>query len=133
MKDLAKLFGLLAQGILTGKYQPGKPLPAQSRANSDAGKPFFNKLVQRWMSDDVLTVIQKLNPIAIENNITLPQLAVAWVLQNPAVSSAIIGASDPEQIRENVIASSVTLSPEIMGQIDSVLKGFIEYDPSKTG
>lgn len=85
------------------------------------------------MSDDVLTAIQKLNPIAQENHLTLPQLAVAWVLQNPAVSSAIIGASDPEQIRENVIASSVTLSPEIMGQIDSVLNGFIEYDPSKTG
>ncbi|MFK4468308.1 aldo/keto reductase family protein [Bacillus sp. RC252] len=123
----------LAQGILTGKYQPGKPLSNQSRANSDAGKPFFQKLVQRWMSDDVLTAIQKLNPIAHETNLTLSQLAVAWVLQNPAVSSAIIGASNPEQIRENVIASSVKLQPEIMDQIDSVLKGFIEYDPSKTG
>ena len=56
----------LAQGILSEKYQPGKPLPTQSRANSDAGKPFFHKLVQRWMSDDVLTAIQKLNPIAQE-------------------------------------------------------------------
>lgn len=85
------------------------------------------------MSDDVLTAIQEIKPIAQEINLTLSQLAVAWVLQNPAVSSAIIGASDPEQIRENVIASSVTLSPEIMGQIDSVLTGFAEYDPSKTG
>lgn len=85
------------------------------------------------MSDDVLTAIQKLNPIAQETNLTLSQLAVAWVLQNPAVSSAIIGASNPEQIRENAVASSVKLHPEIMDQIDSVLKGFIEYDPSKTG
>ncbi len=85
------------------------------------------------MSDDVLTAIQKLNPIAQENNLTLPQLAVAWVLQNPAVSSAIIGASNPEQIRENAVAAGVKLQPEIMDQIDSVLKGFIEYDPSKTG
>lgn len=108
-------------------------MPTQSRANSDAGKPFFNKLVQRWMSDDVLTAIQKLNPIARENNLTLSQLAVAWVLQNPAVSSAIIGASNPEQIRENVIASSVKLSSEIMDEIDSLLIDFIEYDPSKTG
>ncbi|MBE5106581.1 aldo/keto reductase family protein [Bacillus thuringiensis] len=123
----------LAQGILTGKYQPGKPIPNQSRANSVAGKPFFQKLVQRWMRDDVLTAIQKLNPIAQETNLTLSQLAVAWVLQNPAVSSAIIGASNPEQIRENVIASSVKLQPEIMDQIDTVLKSFIEYDPSKTG
>ncbi|PGU09649.1 aldo/keto reductase, partial [Bacillus thuringiensis] len=70
----------LAQGILTGKYQPGKLLPNQSRANSDAGKPFFDKLVQRWMSDDVLTAIQEIKPIAQENNLTLSQLAVAWVL-----------------------------------------------------
>lgn len=85
------------------------------------------------MSDDVLNAIQKLNPIAQETNLTLPQLAVAWVLQNPAVSSTIIGASNPEQIRENVIASSVKLQPEIIDQIDGVLKDFIEYDPSKTG
>ncbi|MEC3435236.1 aldo/keto reductase, partial [Bacillus cereus] len=88
---------------------------------------------QRWMSDDVLTAIQEIKPIAQEINLTLSQLAVAWVLQNPAVSSAIIGASNPEQIRENVIASSVKLQPEIMDQIDSVLKGFAEYDTSKTG
>ena len=74
------------------------------------------------MSDDVLTAIQEIKPIAQEINLTLSQLAVAWVLQNPAVSSAIIGASNPEQIRENVIASSVKLQPEIMDQIDSVLK-----------
>ena len=85
------------------------------------------------MSDDVLTAIQEIKPIAQEINLTLSQLAVAWVLKNPAVSSAIIGAKSSEQIRENVIASSVKLQPEIMDQIDSVLKGFAEYDTSKTG
>ncbi|MGE7090578.1 aldo/keto reductase family protein [Lysinibacillus sp. NPDC048646] len=123
----------VAQGILTGKYLPGKPLPAQSRANSAAGKPFFNNLVRRWMNDDVLTSIQKLEPIARDNDLTLAQLAVAWVLQNDNVSSAIIGASNPQQVRENVYAADVKLQPEIMNQIDEVLHGFIEYDPSKTG
>ncbi len=123
----------LAQGILTGKYLPQKPVPVQSRANSDAGKPFFNKLARRWMDDNVLTAIQKLKPIAQEMDLTLAQLAVAWVLQNEHVSSAIIGASSPEQVRENALAASVKLEPAIMNQIDGVLEGIIEYDPSKTG
>jgi len=123
----------LAQGVLTGKYLPQKPVPTQSRANSPAGKPFFDKLAQRWMNDDVLTAIQKLKPIAQEIDLTLAQLSVAWVLQNQHVSSAIIGASSPEQIRENAIASSVKLEPAIMNQIDEVLENLIEYDSSKTG
>lgn len=85
------------------------------------------------MNDNVLTAIQKLKPIAQEIDLTLAQLAVAWVLQNQNVSSAIIGASRPEQVRENVFASDVKLKPEIMNQIDKVLEGFVEYDPSKTG
>ncbi len=123
----------LAQGVLTGKYLPQKPVPVQSRANSDAGKPFFNKLARRWMDDNVLTAIQMLKPIAQEIDLTLAQLAVAWVLQNEHVSSAIIGASSPEQVRENALAASVKLEPAIMNQIDEVLAGIIEYDPSKTG
>lgn len=123
----------LAQGVLTGKYLPQKPVPTQSRANSPAGKPFFDKLAQRWMNDDVLTAIQKLKPIAQEIDLTLAQLSVAWVLQNQHVSSAIIGASSPEQIRENAIASSVKLEPAIMNQIDEVLENLIEYDSNKTG
>ncbi len=123
----------VAQGILTGKYLPGKPVPAQSRANSTAGKPFFNNLVRRWMNDDVLASIQKLEPIARNIDLTLAQLAVAWVLQNDNVSSAIIGASNPQQVRENAYAANVKLQPEIMNQIDEVLHGFIEYDSSKTG
>jgi len=123
----------LAQGVLTGKYLPQEPVPVQSRANSDAGKPFFNKLARRWMDDNVLTAIQMLKPIAQEIDLTLAQLAVAWVLQNEHVSSAIIGASSPEQVRENALAASVKLEPAIMNQIDEVLAGIIEYDPSKTG
>ncbi|MFA1736780.1 aldo/keto reductase family protein [Lysinibacillus fusiformis] len=123
----------IAQGVLTGKYLPQKPVPVQSRANSDAGKPFFNKLARRWMDDHVLTAIQKLKPIAQKIDLTLAQLAVAWVLQNEHVSSAIIGASSPEQVRENALAASVKLEPAIMNQIDGVLEGIIEYDPSKTG
>lgn len=85
------------------------------------------------MNDDVLTSIQKLEPIARDIDLTLAQLAVAWVLQNDNVSSAIIGASDPQQVRENAYAADVKLQPEIMNQIDEVLHGIIEYDSSKTG
>jgi aryl-alcohol dehydrogenase-like predicted oxidoreductase len=123
----------VAQGVLTGKYQPGKPVPTQSRANSSAGKPFFHNLAQRWMSDNVLTAIQNLRPIAQQVDLTLAQLAIAWVLQNQNVTSAIIGASSPKQIRENALASAVKLEPEVMNQIDKILEGFVEYDPSKTG
>jgi aryl-alcohol dehydrogenase-like predicted oxidoreductase len=123
----------VAQGVLTGKYQPGNPVPTQSRANSSAGKPFFQNLAQRWMSDNVLTAIQNLRPIAQQVDLTLAQLAVAWVLQNQNVSSAIIGASSPKQIRENALASAVKLEPEVMNQIDEILEGFVEYDPSETG
>ncbi len=123
----------LAQGVLTGKYLPQQPVPAQSRAISSAGKPFFHKLAQRWMNDDVLTAIQHLKPIAQQIDLSLAQLSVAWVLQNRNVSSAIIGASSPEQVRENTVAASIILEPEIMQQIDKVLEGLVEYDPTKTG
>ncbi len=85
------------------------------------------------MHDDVLTAIQKLEPIARSIDLTLAQLAVAWVLHNDNVSSAIIGASTPQQIQENAYAADVKLQPEILNQIDEVLHGFIEYDSSKTG
>ena len=85
------------------------------------------------MDDNVLSAIQKLKPIAQEIDLSLAQLSLAWVLQNQQVSSAIIGASSPEQVRENALASGVKLEPAIMNQIDEVLEGLIEYDPSKTG
>jgi len=89
-------------------------------------------MINGWMRDEVLTAVQKLQPIADANDLTMSQLAVAWVLQNPNVSSAIIGATKPAQIKENVKASGVKLSSETMAQIDKALNGVIERDPSKT-
>jgi aryl-alcohol dehydrogenase-like predicted oxidoreductase len=84
------------------------------------------------MSDEVLTRVQELKPIAEEAGLSMAQLAVAWVLQNPNVSSAIIGASRPEQVRDNVRAAGVRIDPELMKRIDGVLDPVIERDPAKT-
>jgi aryl-alcohol dehydrogenase-like predicted oxidoreductase len=84
------------------------------------------------MKDDVLTAVQDLEPIAADCGLTMAQLAVAWVLQNDNVSAAIIGASRPEQVTENVKAAGVTLEPAAMKAIDEVLEGIIERDPSLT-
>ncbi|MFM8204729.1 MAG: aldo/keto reductase, partial [Actinomycetales bacterium] len=85
-----------------------------------------------WMRDDVLSAVQKLKPIADSVDLTLSQLAIAWVLQNPNVSSAIIGASKPSQIKENVKASGVKLSKRTMSEIDRVLGSLPERNPAKT-
>lgn len=119
----------VAQGALTGKYLPGKKPPAGSRATDKKGGA---NMISRWMKDDVLTAVQKLKPIADEQGLTLAQLAVSWVLQNPNVSSAIIGASKPSQIKENVKASGVKLSAETMKAIDKALGKLPETDPAKT-
>ena len=119
----------IAQGALTGKYLPGKKPPKGSRATDKKGGA---NMISRWMNDDVLTAVQKLKPIAEQEGLTLAQLAVAWVLQNPNVSSAIIGATKPAQIRENVKASGVKLSSETMRAIDSALGNLPEKDPAKT-
>lgn len=107
-----------AQGILSGKYLPGEPVPAGSRASGPAGKGFMDALAGRWMADDALTAVQDLHPIAREAGLSLPQLAVAWVLQNPDVSAAIVGASRPEQVRENAKASGIRLEDETMKRIN---------------
>ena len=86
----------IAQGVLSGKYQPGKPAPEGSRATDDKGG---SRMIKRWMTDEVLTRVQQLKPMAEEAGLTMAQLAVAWVLQNDNVASAIIGASRPEQVR----------------------------------
>ncbi|WP_341279257.1 aldo/keto reductase family protein [Paenibacillus sp. FSL H8-0537] len=123
----------LAQGILTGKYSPGEPLPQGSRAATSAGAPFFDKLAGQWLRTEVLQAVSKLSTTAQEAGLTLPQLAIAWVLQNPQVSAAIIGASNPGQIKENVKAAGIRLAPDLLKQIDEILEGLIERDPSKTG
>jgi aryl-alcohol dehydrogenase-like predicted oxidoreductase len=123
----------LAQGILTGKYAPDKPIPERSRASNAAGSPFFEKLAGRWMQRETLQAVSKLSSLAGEAGLTLPQLAIAWVLQNPNVSSAIIGASRPEQINENAKASGIRLEAEMMLHIDQILAGIVERNPDKTG
>jgi aryl-alcohol dehydrogenase-like predicted oxidoreductase len=119
----------IAQGVLTGKYLPGQPAPAGSRATDESGKNFISRLLR----DDVLEKVQQLKPIAEDMGLSMAQLAVAWVLQNKNVASAIIGATRPEQVAENVKASGVTLDAETLSRIDKALDGVIETDPSHTG
>ena len=119
----------IAQGVLTGKYAPGAALPEGSRATDEKGGA---NMISRFMTDDVLTRVQKLKPIADELSLSLAQLAVAWVLQNENVASAIIGASRPEQVKENVVASGVTIPAELLGRIDEALGDIVERDPAKT-
>jgi aryl-alcohol dehydrogenase-like predicted oxidoreductase len=122
------VFSPIAQGILTGKYLPGAELPEGSRATDERG----SQMIARWMRDDVLNAVQALKPLAEEAGLTLAQLAVAWVLQNPNVASAIIGASRPEQVTENVKAVGVKLDADLMKKIDAVLEGVITDDPRLT-
>ncbi|WP_205474752.1 aldo/keto reductase family protein [Nocardioides sp. SYSU D00038] len=119
----------IAQGVLTGKYQPGQPPPAGSRATDDKGGA---DMISRWLQDDVLTKVQRLQPLAEQAGLSLAQLAVAWTLQNPNVSSAIIGASRPEQVTENVKAAGVRLEADLLTSIDEVLGDVVERDPART-
>jgi len=119
----------IAQGVLTGKYRPGEQPPAGSRATDDKGGA---DTIARWMKDDVLTRVQQLKPVAEEAGLSLAQLAVAWVLQNPNVSTAIIGASRPEQVTENVKAAGVRLEEATMKAVDEILDPVVERDPART-
>jgi aryl-alcohol dehydrogenase-like predicted oxidoreductase len=119
----------VAQGVLTGKYKPGAELPAGSRATDDKGGA---SAIKRFLTDDVLTAVQNLQPIADEAGLTLAQLAVAWVLQNPNVAGAIVGASRPEQVASNAQAAGVTLDAEVLARIDEVILPVAETDPSHT-
>jgi aryl-alcohol dehydrogenase-like predicted oxidoreductase len=118
----------IAQGVLSGKYKPGEPPPAESRATDEQGGNF----VRRFLRDDVLTAVQNLQPIAGDVGLSMAQLAVAWVLQNDNVASAIVGASRPDQVADNVKASGVTLDPDVMKAIDEALVGSILDDPALT-
>src|SRR3954470_3852214 len=119
------VFSPIAQGVLTGKYLPGQQPPEGSRATDAAGSNF----IKRFLTDDVLTRVQELKPIADEVELSLSQLAIAWVLQNPNVASAIIGASRPEQVTENVKAAGVKLEDGLLKRIDETLGGIVERDP----
>ena len=119
----------IAQGVLSGKYRPGKPAPEGSRATDTKGGA---RMIERWMSDEVLTGVQHLKPIAAEAGLTMAQLSIAWVLQNKNVASAIMGASRPEQIAGNVAAAGVKLDRAIMDKIDDVIGSLAERDPAQT-
>jgi len=119
----------MAQGVLSGKYHPGKPAPEGSRATDTKGG---SRMIERWMSDEVLTGVQQLKPVAAEAGLTMAQLSIAWVLQNKNVASAIMGASRPEQIEKNVAAAGVKLDPEIMDKIDAAVGSLAERDPAQT-
>ncbi|WP_309133767.1 aldo/keto reductase family protein [Cellulomonas sp.] len=119
----------VAQGVLTGKYKPGQEPPAGSRATDEKGGA---NMIKRFMNDDVLTRVQGLQPVADELGLSMAQLAVAWVLQNDNVAAALIGASRPEQVHENVKAAGVKIPAEMMQKIDDVLGDVVERDPGKT-
>lgn len=119
----------VAQGVLTGKYLPGQPLPAQSRATDSKGGA---AMIKGLMDDSVLTAVQRLVPLADELDLTMAQLAVAWVLQNPNVATAIIGASKPKQVVENAAASGVQLPADIMRRIDESLGDVVVRNPMLT-
>jgi aryl-alcohol dehydrogenase-like predicted oxidoreductase len=119
----------MGQGVLSGKYLPGRPAPEGSRATDDKGGA---RMIERWMRDDVLAAVQELKPVAAEAGLSMPQLAVAWVLQNPNVASAIVGASRPEQIADSVAAAGIVLEPDVMKKIDDAAGSLAERDPAKT-
>ena len=111
----------LAQGVLTGKYGIGGQAPADSRALN----PQMNIFIDKWLGEDLLKSVQQLSPIAADLGISMTQLALAWVLHEPNLASAIIGASKPQQVKENASASGIKLDDATLEAIDSVLKAFI--------
>ncbi|MBR7744380.1 aldo/keto reductase family protein [Phycicoccus sp. BSK3Z-2] len=119
----------IAQGVLTGKYKPGEAPPAGSRATDEKGGA---DMIKRFMDDTVLERVQKLQPIADEAGLSMAQLAIAWVLQNDNVAAALVGASRPEQVHDNVKAAGVRLEPSAMQAIDDALGDVVERDPGKT-
>jgi len=123
------VFSPMAQGVLSGKYLPGRPPPAGSRAS---GTQEGSRLLEGFMRDESLTAVQALRPVADQLGLTMSQLAIAWVLQNPGVASAIVGASRPEQLADTVKASGVRLDASTMQAIDRILAGVVVDDPELT-
>jgi aryl-alcohol dehydrogenase-like predicted oxidoreductase len=118
----------MAQGALTGKYLPGQQPPAGSRGSTKGGAD----TMEDYLSDRILERVQKLKPIADDAGLSMAQLALAWVLQNDNVAAAIVGASRPEQIKDNAGATGVKLAPELLTRIDEALGDVVERDPSQT-
>lgn len=118
----------MAQGVLTGKYLPGQPVPENSRAANDK----VNSFIQKLLTDEVLTKVQELKPIAEELGVTMAQFALAWVLQNKNVSSAIVGATTPDQIKSNLGAVGVEIPAEVMAKVTNIFASIAVTDPKET-
>jgi aryl-alcohol dehydrogenase-like predicted oxidoreductase len=123
------VFSPIAQGVLTGKYRPGAEPPAGSRATDEKGGA---DMIKRFLNDGTLTRVQQLEPIASDLGLSMAQLAVAWVLQNDNVASAIIGASHPEQVADNAGATGVRLEADVLKRIDEALGDQVERDAGRT-
>ncbi|MFF0909562.1 aldo/keto reductase family protein [Microbacterium enclense] len=119
----------MAQGVLSGKYLPGQPVPEGSRATDEKSGANF---IKRFLRDDVLEAVQKLKPIAEEAGLSMPQLAIAWVLQNPNIAAALVGASRPEQLADTVKASGVTLDGDTLAAVDAALGDAVFSDAENT-
>jgi aryl-alcohol dehydrogenase-like predicted oxidoreductase len=119
----------LAQGVLSGKYSPTEARPAGTRGADDRASAGF---MRTFLTPEVLAAVQGLKPLADQAGLTLPQLAIAWVLRNPNVSAAIVGASRPEQVAANVSAADTTLDDDLMKAIDEVIGEHAERDPART-
>ncbi len=109
----------LAQGVLSGKYLPGAKIPDDSRAGSDS----MGNFIKSWLQPPVLEAVQKLKPLAKEADCTLSQFALAWVLREPNVASAIVGASRPEQLDENAAASGLKIDPALFQKAEAIVAG----------
>ena len=118
----------MAQGVLTGKYLPGQPAPDGSRGADER----VGGMMGKYLSDDVLTRVQLLAPLAEKLELTMAQFALAWVLQNDNVASAIVGATRPDQITSNIQAVGVEIPAEIMQQVSEILSPVAVFDPSET-
>jgi aryl-alcohol dehydrogenase-like predicted oxidoreductase len=119
----------IAQGVLTGKYQPGAEPPAGSRATDEKGGA---DMIKRFLNDEVLTAVQRLQPIADDLGVPMAQLAVAWVLANDNVAGAIVGASRPEQVESNAQAAGLKLDDDVLQAVDEALGDLPETDPAQT-
>lgn len=118
----------MAQGVLTGKYQPGQPAPEGSRGADER----LGGMMGKYLSDEVLTRVQLLAPLAEQLGLTMAQFALAWVLQNDNVASAIVGATKPEQISSNIAAVGVEIPEEVMNQVSEILSPVAVFDPRET-
>ncbi|PEQ95826.1 aldo/keto reductase [Bacillus sp. AFS006103] len=119
------VFSPLAQGVLTGKYKPNTEKPTDSRAANDS----TNWVINSYLRNDVLECVQQLNGVAEDLGVTLSQLALAWILRHPSISSAIIGASRPQQVEENVKAVDLVLTQDILNEIEKILEKVKDFVP----